>query len=122
MFNPISAAVSVAGFAVNAGSKVIQIVGKRSSKAKLDLNHVRGIWRPILIHCFIADTNSPVVHPYGRGYKIPYLLNKVAIINNGKISAEFCEGWQKIIKRTRFLGLLHLKGVELQYSQSQQKN
>ena len=92
MFNPISAAVSAPGFAVNAGSKVIQIVGKRSSKAKLDLNHVRGI-RPILIHCFIADTNSPVVHPYGRGYKIPYLLNKVAIINNGKISAEFCEGY-----------------------------
>ena len=35
MFNPFSAAVTAAGFAVNAGSKVIQIVGKRSSKAKL---------------------------------------------------------------------------------------
>jgi hypothetical protein len=92
MFNPFSAAVTAAGFAVNAGSKVIQIVGKRSSKAKLDLNHIRGI-SPILIHCFIADTNSPVVHPDGRGYKIPYLLNRVAIKNNGKISAEFCEGY-----------------------------
>lgn len=92
MFNPFSAAVTAAGFAVNAGSKVIQIVGKRSSKAKLDLNYIRGI-SPILIHCFIADTNSPVVHPDGRGYKIPYLLNRVAIKNNGKISAEFCEGY-----------------------------
>ena len=92
MFNPFSAAVTAAGYAVNAGSKVIQIVGKRSSKAKLDLNHVREI-SPILIHCFIADTNSPIVHPDGRGYKIPYLLNRVAIINNGKISAEFCEGY-----------------------------
>ena len=92
MFNPFSAAVTAPGYAVNAGSKVIQIVGKRSSKAKLDLNHVREI-SPILIHCFIADTNSPIVHPDGRGYKIPYLLNRVAIINNGKISAEFCEGY-----------------------------
>ncbi|MGA8914534.1 MAG: hypothetical protein WB474_00940, partial [Nitrososphaeraceae archaeon] len=66
MFNPFSAAVTAAGFAVNAGSKVIQIVGKRSSKARLDLNHIRGI-NPILIHCFIEDTNSPVVHPDGRG-------------------------------------------------------
>ena len=40
MFNPFSAAVSAAGFAVNAGSKVIQIVGKRSSKTRLDLNHM----------------------------------------------------------------------------------
>jgi hypothetical protein len=92
MFNPFSAAVTAAGFAVNAGSKVIQIVGKRSSKAKLDLNHIRGI-NPILIHCFIVDTNSPVVHPDGRGYKIPYLLNRVAIKNNGKLPAEFCEGY-----------------------------
>lgn len=92
MFNPFSAAVTAAGFAVNAGSKVIQIVGKRSSKAKLDLNHTRGI-SPILVHCFVADTNSPVVHLDGRGYKIPYLLNRVAIKNNGKISAEFCEGY-----------------------------
>ena len=83
MFNPFSAAVSAAGFAVNAGSKVIQIVGKRSNKAKLVLNPSRGI-NPILIHCFIADTNSPVVHPDGRGYKIPYLVNRVAIKNNGK--------------------------------------
>jgi hypothetical protein len=92
MFNPFSAAVTAAGFAVNAGSKVIQIVGKRSSKAKLDLNHIRRI-SPILIHCFISDTNSPVVHPDGRGYKIPFLLNRVAIKNSGKISAEFCEGY-----------------------------
>ena len=122
MFNPFSAAVTAAGFAVNAGSKVIQIVGKRSSKAKLDLNHIRRI-SPILIHCFITDTNSPVVHPDGRGYKIPFLLNRVAIKNNGKISAEFCEGYsQKIIKKTRFLGLFHLKGLKLRYRQSQQKN
>ncbi|MGA9909965.1 MAG: hypothetical protein WBP84_07125, partial [Nitrososphaeraceae archaeon] len=92
MFNPFSAAVSAAGFAVNAGSKVIQIVGKRSSKARLDLNHIRGI-NPFLIHCFIEDTNSPVVHPDGRGYKIPYLLNRVAIKNNWKLTAEFCEGY-----------------------------
>jgi hypothetical protein len=40
----------------------------------------------------MADTNSPVVHPDGRGYKIPYMLNRVAIKNNGKLPAEFCEG------------------------------
>jgi hypothetical protein len=95
MFNPFSAAATAAGIAVNAGSKVIQIVVKRSSKAKLDLNQIRGI-NPILIHCFISDTNSTVVHPNGRGYKIPYLLNKVAIKNNGRIAAEFCEGYLAI--------------------------
>jgi hypothetical protein len=98
MFNPFSAAVSAAGFAFNAGSKVIQIVGKRSNKAKLVLDPNREI-NPILIHCFIADTNSSVVHPDGRGYKIPYLVNRVAIKNNGKISAEFCEGY--IVKDNR---------------------
>ena len=43
MFNPFSAAATAAGIAVNAGSKVIQNVVKRSSKAKLDLNQIRGI-------------------------------------------------------------------------------
>ncbi len=42
---------------------------------------------------FYPDTNSPSIHPEGRGYRIPYLVNRIAIINSGKIAAEYCEGY-----------------------------
>jgi hypothetical protein len=68
MFNGLSAAFSSAtGHVVNIGSKVMQLAGKRSNKAKLTLNPEIAI-SPSLIHCFVEDINSGVNHPEGIGY------------------------------------------------------
>jgi hypothetical protein len=93
MLNALSAAVSSAtGYAVNIGSKVKQLAVKRSNKSKLILNPEMAI-NPILIHCFIEDIDSGVNHQEGKGYKIPYVLNRVIIKNTGRIAAEYCEGF-----------------------------
>jgi hypothetical protein len=46
-----------------------------------------------LIHSFIEDVNSGVNHLEGKGFKIPYVVNRITIKNSGRVSAEYCEGF-----------------------------
>jgi len=114
MFDPLSAVTAAKGYAISIGSKVLQLAGKKSNKPKLVLNPVMKI-NPILINCFIEDIDLGVNHPEGKGFKLPYLLNRVIVKNLSRVPAEYCEGfivkegnlesipWSKISEGVRIL-------------------
>lgn len=92
MLDPLSAVTAAAEYAKSIGSKVIQLAGIRSNKSKLIVNPDMAI-NPVLINCFIEDINLGVNHPDGKGFKIPYILNKIIIKNDSRVPAEYCEGF-----------------------------
>src|SRR5262245_41303997 len=92
MISPISAVSAAAGYIFGIGSKVAQLTGKRPAKARLVVVGNVPV-RPVLISCFIEDISSGVNHKEGKGFKIPYLLNRLVIKNDGRMPAEYCEGF-----------------------------
>ena len=90
MFDPISAVSAAAGYAKNIGSKVIQLAGIIPAKPKLIVNHAMAV-NPSLISCFFENIRLGVNHIEGKGFKIPYILNRVIIKNNGRGPAKYCE-------------------------------
>jgi hypothetical protein len=46
---------------------------------------------PNLISCFVEDIRLGINHIDGKGFKIPYLLNRIIIKNHGRGPAKFCE-------------------------------
>jgi hypothetical protein len=90
MFDPISAVSAAAGYAKSIGSKVIQLAGRMPVKPQLAVNREIPI-TPNLISCFVGDIKLGVTHIEGKGFKIPYILNRVIIKNQGRVPAEHCE-------------------------------
>jgi hypothetical protein len=90
MFDPISAVSAAAGYAKSIGSKVIQLAGIIPAKPKLTVNHEMAV-NPHLISCFVEDIRFGVNHIDGKGFKIPYMLNRVIIKNHGRGPAKYCE-------------------------------
>ena len=90
MFDPISAVSAAAGYAKSIGSKVIQLAGIIPAKPKLTVNDEMAV-NPHLISCFVEDIRLGINHIDGKGFKIPYLLNRIIIKNHGRGPAKFCE-------------------------------
>lgn len=114
MFNPIFAVSAAAGYAKSIGSKVIQLAGKMPNKPKLVVNPELAI-NPTLISLFIEDISLGVNHIDGKGFKIPYMLNRVSVKNSSRVPADYCEAtiveekkrdklpWADTSERTRIL-------------------
>lgn len=81
MFDPKSAVSAAAGYAKSFGSKVIQLAGIIPAKPKLTVNHEMAV-NPNLISCFNEDIRLGVNHIDDKGFKIPYILNRVTIKNH----------------------------------------
>lgn len=90
MFDPITAVSAAAEYAKSIGSKVVQLTGIIPAKPKLTVNHEMAV-NPNLISCFIEDIRLGVNHIDGKGFKIPYMLNRVIIKNHGRGPAKYCE-------------------------------
>jgi hypothetical protein len=90
MFYPISAVSAAAGYAKSIGSKVIQLARIIPAKPKLIVNHAMAV-NPHLISCFVEDVRLGVNHIDGKGFKIPYMSNKILIKNPGRVPAAYCE-------------------------------
>jgi len=98
MFDPLSAVSAVSRYAKSIGSKVIQLAGIIPAKPKLTVDHEMAV-RPNLNNCFVEDTRFGVNHIDGKGFKIPYILNRVIINNHGREPAKYCEA--TVVKENR---------------------
>jgi hypothetical protein len=90
MFDPMSAVSAAAVYAKSIGSKVIQLAGIFPAKPKLTVDHEMAV-HPHLISCFVEEIRLGVNHIDGKGFKVPYILNRVTIKNHGRGPAKFCE-------------------------------
>jgi hypothetical protein len=90
MFDPMSAVSAAAVYAKSIGSKVIQLAGIIPAKPKLTVDHEMAV-HPHLISCFVEEIRLGVNHIDGKGFKVPYILNRVTIKNQGRKPAKFCE-------------------------------
>ena len=83
MFDPFSAVSAASRYAKSIGSKVIQLAGIIPAKPKLAVDHEMAV-HPNLISCFVEDIRFGVNHIGGKGFKIPFVQNRVIIKNHGR--------------------------------------